>query len=282
MRRWINIALLLAVAVVATLIFVLRDGDRLEPAALTDRVPEDVTAFRIDYPEDGRPDVAVERRADGWQVTRPIERIARGPRVVRVLSFIDDRVESCYAVSDDRLEQFGLDGDTLDLVADGTRIGFGDRSPDGRRYVRAGDRLCLVDDVAYPLLSGGVNALAATALITGERAPVHIHTPEARAVRGDDGWAFEAGQGSGARWANRWRAVHAERFELDPPDADHGEIRVELEDGSTLRWRIARHDPGEQGGLLLVPADGDYGMFIRGSQQAGLVTPPESVEDTLN
>ena len=280
-RSWINIALLIAVALVATAMFLLRDAGRLEPQALTALDPATVTQVEVDYHDD-RP--AMRLRGDGgnWQVVEPITRPARSARMVRVLSFLNDRVDSCYADNEDRRAEFGVDQPGLTLAVDGVEIEFGDRTQGGRRYVGIDERLCVVDDVAYPLLSEGLSAIAVMSLLPSDSTPVSIRAPAVEAVDpdGDDSWEFETGEGAGQRWSVRWRSTNAAGFELDPPDDDYGEVAIELADGGSLRWRIAA-EPGEEQALILVPEGHDYGLLIEPADAAGLIRPPQLVEDGL-
>ncbi len=281
-RSWTNIALLLAVAIVATAIFLLRDGDRLDPAPLTELEPSAITGFEVQY-SDNRPELILRGDGESWRILEPVNREARSGRIVRILSFLDDRIDACYQRSEERMTEFGLDAPDLTLVVDGVEIEFGDRTADGRRYVGAGERLCLVDDVAYPLLAGGATEIAVLALLPRGEQPIAIEGPTAHAVdpQARDEWEFIEGEGAGHRWAVRWRSAHLSDFDMDPPDDDHGEIRIELANGQVQRWRIAA-EAGEESDLILVPEGADYGLVIARDEAAGLVAPPERVEDGLN
>lgn len=280
-RSWINIALLIAVAIIATLIFRSYQSDRLGPQALTDQDPDAVDEFEIRYADD-RSNLVLREDGDGWRVVDPFERPVRQTRVIRVLSFIDDRIDSCYEASDRRREEFGLDDSEVSLAIEDSTIEFGDRTQDGRRYVATADRLCLVDDVAYPLLSAGARELVVNELLPDGAEPVAIRTPAAEAsLDDDDEWAFDSGEGSGQRWAVRWRSARASDFETEAPEDDFGEVEIELDDDRTERWRIAS-DPDDDGDLILVPVDGGYGLRIAPGDARGLIEPPADVEDSMN
>lgn len=281
-RSWINIALLIAVALVATAMFLLRDAGRLQPQALTELDPATVTQFEVRYADD-KPSLRLAGDGGNWRIVEPIDRPARNPRMVRVLSFLNDRVDSCYAENEDRQADFGLDQPKLTVAVDDVEIDFGDRTQGGRRYVGVDERLCVIDDVAYPLLSEGLSAIAEMSLLPSDATPVRIRAPGFEAVdpEGDDSWEFDSGEGAGQRWSVRWRSTSAAGFELDPPDDDHGEIAIELADGVSLRWRIAA-EPGEEQELILVPEGQDYGLRIEPADAAGLIEPPQLVEDGLN
>lgn len=279
-RSWINIALLLAVAVVATVIYQTFQGGRLGPAPLTEAKPEEVESFSVEYTDD-RPTMRLRGDDDGWRIVEPFERGARESRVVRILSFIDDRIDSCYEPSEERRAEFGLDESDLALRVGERTIEFGDRTQDGRRYVGTQDRYCLIDDTAYPLLANGAQGIAANELVTSGRTPVAIRTPAAEASQEDDDWSFDDGSGSGERWAVRWRSANASGFETDPPADDFGQVEIEFDDGPSQRWRLAS-DPEAGGDLILVPEGHDYGVRIAEQDQRGLVEPPPEVEDGLD
>lgn len=281
-RSWINIILLVAVAIVATAIFMVRDSGHLSPAPVTNLDPSTVTTFEVRYADD-RPALRLEGGETGWRIVEPVQREARSARVVRIISFLNARLDSCYAETEERLAEFGLDSPRLTLVAGDVTVDFGDRSPDGRRYVGSGERLCLVDDVAYPLLDQGLAGVASMRLVAHDAQPVEIRTPAAMAVDEDaEGqWKFEEGEGAGQRWAARWRAASATDFDLDPPEQDQGTVRIAFHDGHTLRWRIADGAGGERS-LVLVPEGADYGLELAVDEAAGLITPPQEVEDGLD
>jgi len=279
-RSWTNIALVIAVAIIATLIYRSYQSDRLGPQALTDLEPDQVRRFEVRYTGD-QPDLELRGDNDGWRIVAPFERPAREARVVRVLSFIDDRIDSCYEASDERRTEFGLDTSDVALAVDDQVIAFGDRTQDGRRYVGVGERFCLVDDVAYPLLSKGPREIAFNDLLSSGREPTAIRTPAAEASRNDNGeWTFAKGGGSGQRWAVRWRSASASGFEIEAPAEDFGTVEIGLDDGETERWRIAS-DPAADGDLVLVPVGSDYGLRIKPSDARGLIEPPADVEDSM-
>lgn len=267
--------LLLAVVVVLALAAWLLPRPAGEPAPFTTLAPAAVRALALRYPaEPTRPPLALERRDDGWHLTRPIARPARDGRVVTALGVLDARSESCYPAAERDPAEFGLAEPRLVVRADGTEVAFGDRAPDGRRYLRANDRLCLVDDRAYPLLVEGVDGLAAPGLLPPGSTPVALETPAAAAERATPAsdWKMLRGVGDPERWADRWRGARAKAFLLEPPGDDLGRVRVRTAAGDVHAWRIARDLPE----LVLVPADADYGMAIPESLGRNLLRPPQT------
>lgn len=273
-RRRLNLLLLAAVAALALAAWLL-PRPAGGPAPVTPVAPAEVDALELRFPADAaRPTLALERRRDGWHLTRPIARPARDGRVVSALGVLDARSESCYDAAERDPAEFGLAEPRLVLRADDTEVAFGDRAPDGRRYLRSGGRLCLVEDRSYPLLAGGLDGLAAPGLLPPGSTTVAIESPAAAAERATaaSDWRMVRGAGDPERWANRWRGARAEAFVTEPPADDHGRVRVRTAAGDTHEWRIARRPPG----LVLVPGDAGYGLVVPESLGEDLLEPPRT------
>lgn len=252
------------------------DGDGTRLTALD---PAAVRAVTLEYPRadrhSGQAELRLERREDGWHLTRPLARAARDGRIVTALAVLAARSRSCYDLADHDAADFGLAPPRLRLQIGDTTLAFGDRSEDGRRYVTDGSRLCLVADRSYPLLAQGLDGLAVAQLLPAGTTPLRIETPRASAARPDPGtdWQLERSDGGRAdlaAWAARWRAADAQSFVTDPADADLGRIRVATTDGRPHQWRIAQYEPE----LILVPEGADYGLRIARERAAGLLHPP--------
>lgn len=273
-RKGLNLLLLAAVVALALAAWLL-PRPAGGPAPVTPIAPAEVRALELRFPADpARPALALERRRDGWHLTRPIARAARDGRVVSALGVLDARSESCYDAAGRDPAGFGLAEPRLVLRADDTEVAFGDRAPDGRRYLRAGGRLCLVEDRSYPLLAGGLDGLAAPGLLPPGSTPVAIETPAAAAERASPAsdWRLLRGAGDPGRWADRWRGARARAFVLEPPGDDLGRVRVRTAAGDSHEWRIAQREPD----VILVPADTDYGMVVPDPLAANLLEPPRT------
>ncbi|MDZ7748000.1 MAG: hypothetical protein U5K43_03430 [Halofilum sp. (in: g-proteobacteria)] len=105
------------------------------------------------------------------------------------------------------------------LLAGGTELAFGDRAADGRRYVRASDRLCLVADRARPLLRARARRprrrqpAAPAARPCASRHPPRTPSAPTRPHPG----ASSAATAAPSAGLPRWQAAQAERFVLEPP-----------------------------------------------------------------
>lgn len=132
-------------------------GGRPPPVVALD--PAGIERIEARFPRGGET-LRLERRDGGWQLTAPVSRGARTGRVVRLLESLRERTGSCYPAADHEPSEFGFAPPRVVLALDGRSVEFGDRAGDGRRYLRAGGRLCLVEDVVVPMLGGGADTLA--------------------------------------------------------------------------------------------------------------------------
>ncbi|MFW5969701.1 MAG: DUF4340 domain-containing protein [Halofilum sp. (in: g-proteobacteria)] len=275
LRRSLN--LVLAVAVIAGAGAAWYTGQMQSgPPPLTAVDPRDVETLELEFPGEERDALRLERRHDDWHFVEPIERAARDGRVVSALTVLAAPRRSCYPVAEHEPEEFGLDQPRLRMKADDTTVEFGDRAADGRRYVRAGDRFCLLPDQFWPLLKQGLDGLADPSILGTGTEPQRIATPDTEARLADDGdeWKLIEGTGDAKAWAARWRAARADAFILDPPAEDLGRIRIAT-GNAIAEWRIAAREPK----LVLVPAGADYGIEIGADKAEHLLAPPADETD---
>lgn len=206
-RHRYNLALL-AVVVVLGLAALLAPEPSNSPPSLTPADPATVERAEIDYPRGDREPVRLERGDNGWRLVSPIERRARDGRIVTALGVLAAASDSCYRSAEHEPADFGLESPRVVLRTGDVEVAFGDRAADSRRYVRAGERLCLLDDRSLPLLAEGVDGLGAAELIPPASTPAAIRTPAAAAERAaGGGWTLVRGSGDAAAWARHWRSA---------------------------------------------------------------------------
>lgn len=273
LRRSLNLVLAVAIVAGAGAAWYAGQGNG-EPPALTALAPGDVRTLALTFPREERESLRLERRRDGWHIVEPIDRAAGDGRVVTALTVLAAPARSCYPVAEHDPAEFGLERPHLRMQANDTTVEFGDRAADGRRYVRAGDRFCLLPDQFWPLMKRGLDGLAAPNLLGAGTTPRRIATPRAEARRSGDAWELARGSGDAGAWATHWRTARAAGFVLDPPDTDLGRIRIAT-DGAIVAWRIAAREPA----LILVPIGADYGLEIPADTAGRLLAPPTAEPD---
>jgi hypothetical protein len=156
-RNRTNLVLLALVAMLGVAVLLLPEPRPERPPPAVDFDPDGVERLRLDRLDREEP-LVMERRSGDWFVTAPIERRADGGRVARALAALRMRTSSCYAAGDRDPDTFGLAPPQATLRLDSITVAFGYRASDGRRYIRAQGRLCLLDDVTLPILGGAIVA----------------------------------------------------------------------------------------------------------------------------
>jgi len=146
-----NLALLALAAVLVLAVLLLPEPHPARPPPAVDFDPDAVERLRLDRIDLAEP-LIMQRRSGDWFVTAPVERRADSGRIARALASLRMRTSSCYAAGERDPDTFGLAPPQATLRLGTITVAFGYRAPDGRRYVRAQERLCLVEDVALPIL----------------------------------------------------------------------------------------------------------------------------------
>ena len=158
-RGRLNLFLLGLIVVLGATALLLPEPGRERPAPAVAIDPARIDRIEVRFPRGGEP-LRLERDSEGWRLTAPQPRRASDGRVARLLESLRERTRSCYPATEHAAAEFGLETPRALLRLNDTTIALGDRAADGRRYLRARDQMCLVEDVALPMLREGAGGLA--------------------------------------------------------------------------------------------------------------------------
>jgi hypothetical protein len=153
-RQWLFILLLVASALLLRLQIYTeqqREGDKETAGQLTTIDPERIMNIRIQRPSDT---LLFSKQAEVWVMTQPESGLANPERIteLRALAILD--VLSSYDAKNMDLSALELAPPKLSVWLNDTRIDFGKLNPaNQRRYVLAEERLNLIADNIYPILS---------------------------------------------------------------------------------------------------------------------------------
>lgn len=159
-RSMLNIFLLL---VLGSLIgfFIMDDEPPIPISRLTSLELNEIT--RITIPRDGRPDIVISntRTAQNdnnnesvWRMQQPYAIKAHAFRVNTLLKLSQAITDNNYATSDLNLADYGLDNPRARIIFNNTEIRFGKSNPlNNKRYLLSNNRLSLLADEIYPLVS---------------------------------------------------------------------------------------------------------------------------------
>jgi hypothetical protein len=141
--RNLGILAVIAIALIAVVLWVGRHDYLRDPPAVTPLDPDAVTRIELDIPP---VELQVfQKRADGWWRIKPSEAHADDTRVQRLASLAATPVARWIPASGVESAKVGLMNPSATLVLNGVRLEYGGLTTiDGLRYVRVGDKVALV------------------------------------------------------------------------------------------------------------------------------------------
>lgn len=260
-RTWVNLALLILLAGLALFAFYETGKEPPgQPSTLTVIDPGKISQIRINH-RDGDV-ISLVKGSQGWRLNQPISVPANSGNVQRLLELA--RATS-YAQLDVRgvdLAKFKLDSPDLYVELDGLELAFGGTEPlEGRRYVKVGQTVHLIDDRGYQNANIALAALVSPALLPAGFKQMEIKLPDATISRAEDGrWTVAPARADLSadvmqRLVDEWQRTEAHSVETYAPDGKAlGEIVVRLEPAAELRFEIVAREPE------LILARRDIGM----------------------
>jgi hypothetical protein len=142
-KRPLAILALIAVVLVAAVLWVGRRDYLRDPPALTAIDPTHVTHIALDIPPVAPQ--AFEKRDGGWWRVQPSSARADAARVDRLARLAATPVTRWLSVADVTPSRLGLEHPSATLTLDGVRLEYGALTAlDELRYVRVGDKVALV------------------------------------------------------------------------------------------------------------------------------------------
>jgi hypothetical protein len=141
-NRNLVVLAIVAVVLVAAVLWVGRREYLRDPPAVTSLDPDAVTRVELDIPP--LPPQVFARRADGWWRIKPSEARADDARVQRLANLSATPVSRWMASAIDPAK-VGLDHPSATLLVNGVRLEYGGLTAiDELRYVRVGGKIALV------------------------------------------------------------------------------------------------------------------------------------------
>jgi hypothetical protein len=191
--RWLlNLVLLLAVAGLAALVFVSQSGQS-QQATLTTLDKSTVSTITIPRADKN---IVLQKSANGWRMQSPYAMNAHAFRVNRLLDLLAQKIEKCYDINGQNLKQYDLDPPRAEIRFDSTSIQYGNTNTvNQKRYVRAGNRLCLISDDLYPLISAEPSSFVDVDILPASGDIIALQLPGMNLGRqADKSWKNEKGE----------------------------------------------------------------------------------------
>ena len=196
-RALLNLFLLLLVIALAAYLFLDQEDQQAEPGQLTLLSAEEITRIKITHNERV---ITLEKHEDTWLMLSPIQAHANAFRINTVLKLLDTVSQADYMAADLDLDKYGLASTTTTIELNDSRIVFGILNPiNNLRYILIDEKVHLIDDHFYPLLSSQTGTLVARELIPASAEITKLVLPELTLNKDDNGnWQSTRSIGSDA------------------------------------------------------------------------------------
>ena len=168
-KNILNLFLLIAVAVLASLIFYTEEKST-ELGLLTRINPDSVTSINIQH---NNKQASFLRQSDNrWKITQPVTIAANDFRINSILKLLAAPVHKRYRATEIDMEKIGLLRPDTVIKFDDVEISFGITNPaTSLRFVRIGNAVSTIEDVYFPLLSSHFSSLVSLNLLPADTQP---------------------------------------------------------------------------------------------------------------
>jgi hypothetical protein len=183
----VNFSLLLLVAALAFFALTGKDNNIEAPDVLTNVSAASINTLSIHH---NNRVTTVEKTANRWVMTAPINIAANDFRVNTLLKLLDTVSYAKYMAATLDLKQYGLEQPKTSITFNNLKIDFGIINPlNNYRYVKANNEVHLIDDHYYPLLSSQTGALISRSLLPEDSKINKLKLPEQTlALNTQDKW----------------------------------------------------------------------------------------------
>lgn len=277
-RNALNLGLLAVVAVLGLIVW-LQPGHKppAAPPTLTALKPSEVHTIRIER-QQGKT-IELAKVDDQWRMKAPIDARANDWRVQSLLRVTQNHSLGANPVKGLDLAQYGLDKPAARLFLDKLEIDFGTTTPLGnRRYVRIGNTIHLIDDVAYYHLLGSYTGFVSYRLLPDPAKIERVALPGLTLVMRNGDWRPQPrpvhySADALTQLVDAWRYASALSVEPYTPakgkSTDTGEIRIQLaQRQKPLVFRIVARKPD----LILARPDLGIEYHLPKDQAKALLT----------
>jgi hypothetical protein len=245
-RLWLNLALLLLVAILAIIVFY-EPGKQPAPVPvrLTQLTPATITHIHIKRIS-GK-DIELVKEANGqWWMHNPYYLPANEFRVQSLLRLAETESLSNHALDQLQPATYGLDQPRAIVTFDrSTQISFGNTEPlQQRRYVQIGDQLHTIVDTFYYQAAANPTIYLNHALLPPDANIRKLVLPELQLAFKDEQWQRtplhpEYSADANIELINNWR--HAQALELRTNDIKDARADIEIvlaEQAEPIRFKL--------------------------------------------
>jgi len=276
-RNLLNIVLLLTVAgLSAATWFVYQNKTTIRYLSTLDAAQ----VTRIVIPRE-HGDIVLARQAHSWLMEKPYALPAHDFRVQTLLGLLQMPVSQSYATDELDLAQFDLNPARASIRFNDKEIRFGKSNPvNNKRYILSENRIYLLDDTLYPLVSAEAASLVSLSLLPAAVAIEKITLPELILQKDSANiWHDARGKTIAAdtvqQLLDNWRdasAFGAHAYMVRPGAKA---VTVELNNKTTMRFQVS----AESNWLIIGRADAGVEYHLDTQYGEKLLRLPAAVTD---
>ena len=248
-RSQLNLALLVVAAGLGAAVFFSQKKPE-KGAPLTPLAEDAINKLHIEHPD--APAIQLEKLGGEWLLTEPVRTPADAIEIKGVLNVATLETRSTLKPADVNLADLGLKPPQFSVTVNEQKLEFGNVEPlQYRRYVRAGEKIVLVDDPPGTALDKDYSDLVAKQLIPETAEITQIALPGLGIARTADGKSWQLTPGNSAAGADQkqklvdaWKNARAMWNAAEPAGGSKGdEVTVSLKDGTALKFIVVERDP---------------------------------------
>lgn len=175
-RLLVNLGLLLLVVALGYLVFTSNDKDSDAARVLTNIKAESINTITIRH---NNRVTNIEKTNGHWQITSPVNIAANDFRIGTILNLLSTASYADYAADSLEPGKYKLEPADTSITFNKLQIDFGMINPiNNYRYVKVNNRVHLIDDHHYPLLSSQPGTLVARTLLPADSKINKLVLPE--------------------------------------------------------------------------------------------------------
>ena len=155
-RRFINILLLFVVLVFSWLIYEQVAKDQRGPNTVySEKMGDLMRTISIQLPD--QPEIMMEASGPDWLMTQPIQAKVSTKALQQLTTLLSEPIQAEYSAEGKVLSEFGLEDSAIRVQFNEVEYALGKLNPINHyRYVLLDQRILLVNEVVYELLSRGI------------------------------------------------------------------------------------------------------------------------------
>ncbi len=165
-RLFVNLGLLLLVVALGYFVVTSEDKNSETLSTLTAIKTESINSITIRH---NKRIINIEKNNTHWRLTSPVDIAANDFRIRTILKLLSTVSHSEYAADSLELEKYGLAPAKTSITFNKLQVDFGMINPiNNYRYVKINNKVHLIDDHHFPLLSSQTGTLVSRTLIPAD------------------------------------------------------------------------------------------------------------------